>query len=79
MRQPLFQQVTIVGTGFIGGAIGLAAKAKGLVDVVVGTDTNREAIDQALAACAIDRGSTDFFFGGQGCIASYSRVTSRDL
>lgn len=64
--RPHFPQITIVGTGFIGGSIGLAAKAAGLADVIVGTDMDHDAIDQALAACAIDRGQTDLLRAVKG-------------
>ena len=64
--RPHFPQVTIVGTGFIGGSIGLATKAAGLADVVVGTDVDHEAIDQALAVRAIDRGHTDLLRAVKG-------------
>ncbi|MBQ27334.1 MAG: hypothetical protein CMH81_04220 [Nitrospiraceae bacterium] len=57
--RPHFSQITIIGTGFIGGSIGLAAKSTGLVDVVVGTDMDDRAIKQALAVRAIDRGQTN--------------------
>ncbi len=64
--RPHFPQVTIVGTGFIGGSIGLATKATGLADVVVGTDVDQDAIDQALAAHAIDRGHTNLLRAVKG-------------
>ncbi len=57
--RPHFSQITIVGTGFIGGSIGLAVKAAGLADVIVGADLSHEAIEQALTLQAIDRGHTD--------------------
>lgn len=64
--RPHFPQITIVGTGFIGGSIGLAAKAARLADVIVGTDVDHDAIDQALAVRAIDRGQTDLLRAVKG-------------
>ena len=64
--RPHFPKVTIIGTGFIGGAVGLATKAKGLADVVIGTDVDGKAIDHALAVRAIDRGETDLSRAIQG-------------
>ncbi len=64
--QPHFPQITIIGTGFIGGSIGLAAKTIGLADVVVGTDINNEAIEQALAVHAIDQGQTNLLRAVKG-------------
>ncbi|HIA15026.1 MAG TPA: prephenate dehydrogenase [Nitrospirales bacterium] len=64
--RPHFPQVTIVGTGFIGGSIGLATKSAGLADVVVGTDVDQDAINQALAARAIDQGHTDLLRAVKG-------------
>jgi prephenate dehydrogenase len=52
------QQITIVGTGLIGGSLGLALRQSGFAGTIVGCD-KAEVLDQALARGAIDRGSTD--------------------
>lgn len=53
----LFDQVTIVGVGLIGGSIGLAAKARGAAARVVGVDRNPANIATAVAVGAIDTGA----------------------
>ncbi len=53
-----FQQVTIIGSGLIGGSLGLALKAQGLSKRVVGCDL-AEVLDKAQRAGAIDAGHTD--------------------
>lgn len=56
--KPAFQQVTIVGTGLIGGSLALALKKHGLASRVVGCD-RPEVLERARAMGAIDAGSTD--------------------
>lgn len=53
-----FQQVTIVGTGLIGGSLGLALKVQGLARRVVGCDRT-EVLDTAKAAGVIDDAQPD--------------------
>jgi prephenate dehydrogenase len=53
----LFDQVTIVGVGLIGGSVGLAAKARGVARRVVGLD--RGPLATALRLGAIDRAAED--------------------
>jgi prephenate dehydrogenase len=53
-----FKQITIIGTGLIGGSLGLALKAAGFGGKIVGCD--REAVvDRARAMRAIDLGTED--------------------
>ncbi len=54
-----FPTVTIAGLGLLGGALALALKQKQPATRVLGYARRAETIDQALAAGAIDRGSTD--------------------
>jgi prephenate dehydrogenase len=51
--------VAIVGVGLIGGSIGLALRAKGLAERVVGTGRNHLMLDEARRLGAIDEGTTD--------------------
>jgi prephenate dehydrogenase len=52
------ERVTIIGTGLIGGSIGLALKAAKLPQLeVVGFDLDRDAISEARKRGAIDRGT----------------------
>ncbi|CAN5282001.1 prephenate dehydrogenase/arogenate dehydrogenase family protein [soil metagenome] len=55
----LFDTITIVGVGLIGGSIGLAAKARGVARSVVGVGRNAEVLELAVKLGAIDRSTTD--------------------
>lgn len=55
----LFKKVAIVGTGLIGGSIGLAIRNKHLAEEVIGISRRRKSIRYALRKGAIDRGSQD--------------------
>lgn len=52
------RQITIVGTGLIGGSLGLALKESGFRGKIVGCDS-RAVLAQAKRACAIDVGLAD--------------------
>ncbi len=56
--KPIFQQVTIVGVGLIGGSLALALKSHGLAQRIVGCD-RPEVLERARALGAIDAGSPD--------------------
>jgi prephenate dehydrogenase len=51
--------LTIVGVGLIGGSIGLAAKARGLTQRVIGAGRNLASLEVARAVGAIDEGLLD--------------------
>src|SRR5262249_56122802 len=53
-----FKQITIIGTGLIGGSLGLALKAAGYPARIVGCD-RQAVLDRAHAMRAIDAGSED--------------------
>ncbi len=53
---PIFQQVTIVGVGLLGGSLGLVLKQQGLAKTVVGIGRS-----QANLALAVDMGAIDAF------------------
>src|SRR5438105_2330378 len=55
----LFDQITIVGVGLIGGSVGLAAKARGVARVIVGTGRDPANLAKAQQLGAIDRGTTE--------------------
>ncbi len=63
---PLFKQITIVGTGLMGGSVALAAKKRGLVERIVGCD-RPETLERAQRTGAIDAGSSD---PAQACAGS---------
>ena len=62
----MFRQITVVGTGLIGGSLAMAAKNHGLAARVVGCD-RAEVLERAEKAGAIDGGSTD---PAQACAGS---------
>ena len=51
--RPLFQKVAIIGVGLIGGSLGMALYSRGLVEWVVGCDTDRENLELAVELEAI--------------------------
>ncbi len=53
----LFEQITVVGVGLIGGSVGLAAKARAVAGRVVGVDRDPNVIAKAIAVGAIDSGA----------------------
>jgi prephenate dehydrogenase len=60
------RQITIVGTGLIGGSLGLALRQQGFRGGLVGCD-RPEVLDAALIRGAIDRGDTDVRQAVEGC------------
>jgi len=52
------RQITIVGTGLIGGSFGLALRKQGFEGTIIGCD-KPEVLDTAITRGAIDRGGTD--------------------
>jgi prephenate dehydrogenase len=52
------QQITIIGTGLIGGSLGLALRQSGFAGRIVGCD-KPEVLDHAITRGAIDHGGTD--------------------
>jgi prephenate dehydrogenase len=59
MPEPLFDTVTIVGMGLIGGSLGMALREKQVAGRVVGVARRQEAAEKAVALGAADVGSTD--------------------
>lgn len=59
----LFDSLTIVGVGLIGGSVGLAAKARTATRRVVGVGRNAETLAKAKALGAIDEFTTDLAAG----------------
>ncbi len=62
----LFDQITIVGVGLIGGSIGLAARSRGVVGRVIGVDRDPDAIANAMALAALDDYRMDLAEGVAG-------------
>ena len=52
------RQITIVGTGLIGGSFGLSLRKQGFEGTIIGCD-KPEVLDTAITRGAIDRGGTD--------------------
>ena len=55
----MFRKVTILGTGLIGGSIGLALKKNGLAEKVVGMSRHEASLRTAVTMGAIDIAETD--------------------
>src|SRR2546427_10053192 len=55
----LFQQMTIVGVGLIGGSLGMICKQQGLVKTIVGGGRRVENLKKAVERKVIDRYATD--------------------
>jgi prephenate dehydrogenase len=55
----LFETVTIVGVGLIGGSIGLAARRRGVARQVLGVGRSKASLDRAVAAGAINHGHSE--------------------
>lgn len=62
----LFEQITVVGVGLIGGSVGLAAKARNAARFVVGTGRDPHNLTKAESLGAIDLGTTDLAAAVQG-------------
>lgn len=56
----LFNKITIIGVGLIGGSIGLAARKKRLAGEIIGVCRHKESLQKAARAGAIDRGTLDY-------------------
>lgn len=54
----MFETVTIVGVGLLGGSLGLALKERGLAGTIRGVGRRQSSLDQALARGAIDEAHT---------------------
>lgn len=59
----MFETITIIGVGLIGGSIGLAVKKNGLVKQVIGVGRNNERLKLARQKGAIDNFTTDIASG----------------
>jgi len=53
----LFNKITIIGVGLIGGSIGLGIKRRGLAEEVTGVFRRKSTLRKALARKAVDRGA----------------------
>ncbi|MDD5567776.1 MAG: prephenate dehydrogenase/arogenate dehydrogenase family protein [Candidatus Omnitrophica bacterium] len=56
----LFKKIAIIGTGLIGGSLGIAIKKNKLAKEVVGVSRHKRSIDLALKNKAVDRGALSF-------------------
>lgn len=66
MKKPLFNKITIVGIGLIGGSLGLAVKKRGLARKVVGVVRRTGTIREALRRKAVDEATLDLARGVKG-------------
>jgi prephenate dehydrogenase len=58
------RQITIVGTGLMGGSLGMALRQQGFPGIIVGCD-KPEILDRAIQARAIDRGTSDLMLAAR--------------
>lgn len=63
---PSFDRVCIVGVGLLGASLGMALKAKGMVNHVVGVGHRQSSLEVALEKNAIDTACLDAAEGAQG-------------
>ena len=56
---PIFQCVAIIGVGLMGGSLGMALRAKGIAQTVVGIDTVESTLTRAQKVGAIDMGTAN--------------------
>ena len=63
---PLFDKITIVGVGLIGGSAGIAALKRGIAGDVTGVARRGETIDAALSLGAVSRGTLSLAEGVKG-------------
>lgn len=61
----LFNKITIIGVGLIGGSIGLAIKKRRIAKEVIGVFRRRSTLNKALKRKAIDRGTLDIEAGSK--------------
>jgi len=63
--EPLFRQISIIGTGLIGGSLGLTIHKKKLASKVVGIGRNPDKLDKALKRKSVDEVTTEYSQGVQ--------------
>ena len=71
---PSFRRVAILGIGLMGGSLGMALRARGLAQTVVGWDHNAEAMTLALQLGAIDTVEPDLNLAVQAADAIFLAV-----
>ncbi|MFQ5673045.1 MAG: prephenate dehydrogenase [Nitrospinales bacterium] len=64
--KPLFEQITIVGVGLLGGSLAQACRRRGLAGKIVGCGRNRENIEAAKRQGLIDEAFTDLPAAARG-------------
>ena len=60
------KQISIIGTGLIGGSLAKALRKSGFARTIVGADQDEAALQTAVARGVIDRYSTDPIGSGRG-------------
>jgi prephenate dehydrogenase len=66
MKKKVFDKVTVIGLGLIGGSLAWALKRSKRVRNVFGVDTDEECIEYAIEKQIIDEGSVDPAYGAAG-------------
>ena len=55
----LFQKITLIGVGLLGGSVGLAARERGVTERVTGLVRRAESLDECVAVGAVDDATLD--------------------
>jgi len=66
MQQPMFNKITIIGLGLIGGSLGMALCGKGAAREVWGVDVDQRTLELARQTLAVHRATTDLGEGVRG-------------
>jgi prephenate dehydrogenase len=66
MAKPMFEKVTIVGVGLIGGSLGLAIRKRGLARLVMGVVRRRKSVSSALKSRAVQGATMNLREGVRG-------------
>lgn len=63
---PIFERITVIGLGLLGGSVALAAKSRGIAATVVGVTRNPRTLEAAPREGAVDRAGSDVADGVRG-------------
>ena len=55
----LFQKITLIGVGLLGGSVGLAARERGVTGRVTGLVRRAESLEECVAVGAVDDATLD--------------------
>ena len=70
--EPHFSRAAIIGVGLLGASLGLALKARGIADKVIGIGRRQSSLDVALGSGAIDEAFLDAAEGAAAAVGEAS-------